>query len=529
MSAQFEISNIDLVLLFLYFVVVLAIGWHFAKRHSGSEDYFLAGRKLGWATIGFSLFASNISSTTLVGLSGAAYSSGISISNYEWMASVVLVIFAVFFVPYYVGSRIYTMPEFLERRYGPALRYYFSLLTVVGNLFIDTAGTLFAGALVIQFFFPSVEVWQSALILAIVAGLYTAAGGLSAVVYTDVIQAVTLLVGTTVLTFLALDRVGSWQYVVENTPPEMLSVIRPNSDPTMPWLGLVTGVPILGFYFWCTNQFIVQRVLGARNIHHARWGALFGGLLKLPVLFIMVFPGVMARFIFPDLERPDLVFPTMVHELLPVGVRGLVLAGLVAAIMSSIDSTLHSASTLVTMDFVKRWRPQWGQERLTVAGRFITAAFMLIAAFWTPMVARFETLFEYLQSSLAYLFPPVVAVFVMGLFWSRTSSRAALTGMVLTHGVAVAVFLDQNFFHFLPQVHFLLLGGSFFLLACLVMFGLSFVTPPPEPSQIKNYVWSKERVAELEAGLPKVSWYQDYRIHSAILLVLTTLLVGIYW
>jgi SSS family solute:Na+ symporter len=320
-----EIGIVDLSLIVIYFFVVIVIGFRSAHRHSGTADYFLAGRRLGWILVGLSLFASNISSTTLVGLSGSAYATGISISNYEWMASILLVFFAIFFIPYYLSARIYTVPEFLELRFRPACRNYFSVLTIVGNLFIDTAGTLFAGALVVQYFFPSIELWQSGLVLALIAGVYTAAGGLTAVVYTDAIQAVILLIGALVMTLLGLRAVGSWENVVASTPPEMFSMIRPLDDPTMPWLGTLVGVPVLGFYFWCTNQFIVQRVLGARDVHQARWGALFAGLLKLPVLFIMVFPGIMARQLFPSLERPDLVFPALVTELLPVGLKGLVL------------------------------------------------------------------------------------------------------------------------------------------------------------------------------------------------------------
>lgn len=523
-----QLETIDLAIIGFYFVVVLLIGFHFARRHSGSEDYFLAGRRLGWVVVGFSLFASNISSTTLVGLSGSAYNTGISISNYEWMASVVLVFFSIFFIPYYLGARIYTLPEFLENRFSAACRYYFSVLTIVGNVFIDTAGTLFAGALVIQHFFPALEYWESALALALVAGLYTAAGGLSAVVYTDAIQAVIILIGATAVTLLALSAVGSWEQVVEQTPPEMLSVIRPLDDPTMPWLGLLLGVPILGFYFWCTNQFIVQRVLGARSIEHARWGSLFAGLLKLPVLFIMVFPGLMARLLYPDLERADLVFPRLISDLLPVGLKGLMLAGLVAAIMSSIDSTLNSASTLITMDFVKKLKPEFSDERLAWVGRAATLSIMVISASWTPVVARFETLFEYLQTTLAYLVPPVAAVFILGLFWRRANSRGALGGLILGHTFSIAVLALQSL-GYGTGTHFLIWAGIFFLFAVGAIVALSLTGAPPQPEKVRRYAWSRESMKELTAGIPPRPWYLDYRWQSAVLLLLTAWLVVTYW
>ncbi len=521
------LSPLDLTIIILYFIVVLLIGFYFARRHAGTEDYFLAGRRLGWAVVGFSLFASNISSTTLVGLSGSAYATGISISNYEWMASVVLVFFSIFFIPYYLGARIYTMPEFLEKRFDSTCRYYFSVLTIVGNVFIDTAGTLFAGALVIQFFFPGLEYWQSALVLALVAGLYTAAGGLSAVVYTDTIQAVIILIGATAVTLLALSAVGSWDAVVEQTPPEMLSVIQPLDDPTMPWLGLLLGVPILGFYFWCTNQFIVQRVLGARNIEHARWGSLFAALLKLPVLFIMVFPGLMARQLYPGLERPDLVFPTLISDLLPVGLKGLMLAGLVAAIMSSIDSTLNSASTLVTMDFVKKLRPRTPDERLALYGRATTLIIMVVSAAWTPVVASFGTLFGYLQSALAYLVPPVAAVFIFGLFWKRANARGALAGLVAGHVLSLFVLVLQ-IRGVDTGIHFLIWAGIFFGFSVLVILLVSLTGPAPGPEQ-QRYAFSRKSVREMTADIPERPWYLDYRWHSAGLLLLTACLVIAYW
>ncbi len=522
-----NVSTFDIGVILVYFVVVLAIGLHFARRHAGTEDFFLAGRSLGWVAIGFSLFASNISSTTLMGLSGSAYATGISISNYEWMASIVLVFFAIFFVPYYLNSCVYTMPELLERRFRPACRYYFSGLTVLANVFIDTAATLYAGALVIGFFFPGIGLFEAAITLALIAGLYTAAGGLAAVVYTDTIQAVIILIGATAVTVLALQEAGSWTAVMAATPPEMMSVIRPLDDPTMPWLGLILGVPILGFYFWCTNQFIVQRVLGARDIMQARWGALLAGLLKLPVLFIMVFPGIIARQLYPDLARPDLVFPTLISEVLPVGLKGLMLAGLIAAIMSSIDSTLNSASTLITMDFVRKFKPGLSDERLAWIGRSATLAFMVISAAWVPVVAQASTIFAYLQSAIAYLMPPVAALFIMGLFWRRASGTGALAGMIVGHACSAGILIGQQVDAF-PQVHFLVLAGILFFVACSVVALVSLMTDPPTKQQVRDYVYSSEVVAAATADLPTVPWYKDYRWQSAALILLTVWLVWTY-
>ena len=365
---EFELQTLDLALIALYVAGIVAIGFYFAKRTKTTDDYFLAGRSLGWWLIGLSLYASNISSSSLVGMAGEAYGTGIAVYNYEWMAAVVLIIFVVFFLPFYLRSRIFTMPEFLERRFDARSRYYFSGVTIIGNILIDTAGALYAGALVIQIVYPAFPMWQSIVILAVLAGLYTVAGGLAAVVYTDAIQAVLLILGSVAVTVIAFNQIGSWEAVTEVASPDMLSVIRPIGDPVLPWPGLLTGVLLLGFYFWTTNQFMVQRVLGARDLEQGRWGALFAGALKLPAIFIMVLPGTFALVLYPDLPNADMAYPTLIFDLLPVGIRGVIVAALLAAIMSSVDSTLNSASTLVTMDFVKKLKPDADSKTLVVLG-----------------------------------------------------------------------------------------------------------------------------------------------------------------
>jgi SSS family solute:Na+ symporter len=347
-------------------------------------------------------------------------------------------------------------------------------------------------------------------------------------VYTDVIQAVILLIGSTAITWLALEQIGSWESMIEQTPPEMLSLVRPLDDPTMPWLGLLTGVPILGFYFWCTNQFIVQRVLGAKDTDNARWGSLLAGLLKLPVLYIMVFPGVMARFIFPDLPRADLVFPTMVTELLPVGLRGLVIAGLVAAIMSSIDSTLHSASTLVTMDFVKKWRPHISANSLTKVGRTVTLCFMVFSALWTPVVARFSTLFEYLQSALAFLVPPVAAVFFLGVFWSRANSKSVMTALIGSHAFSISVLTLRQLSWF-PEIHFLIWAFVFFLTALFLMVTVSLLSPTSPTVEQSSFTLSRSSIKEIFRSRLRQPLWTDYRLQSIALLGLTAWMVLSYW
>jgi len=260
-----KLTDFDLLIVFVYFMLVLIIGVSAARKTQDTEDLFLAGHRLTWLPIGFSLFASNISSTTLIGLTGAAYTWGIAVANYEWMAAPILVLFALFIIPLYLKAQIGTVPEFLEYRYNRFVRRYFSLFTVFANVVVDTAGTLFAGALVLTVFLPGLDLFMAAILLAAVAGVYTAAGGLAAVVYTDVLQAIVLLAGSAIVVLVSFAELDySWTRLVAATPPEHLSLMLPLNSPDLPWLGTLVGVPVLGFYFWCTNQFIVQRVLGAR-------------------------------------------------------------------------------------------------------------------------------------------------------------------------------------------------------------------------------------------------------------------------
>ena len=518
----FTLHPVDLALIGLYLVFVIWLGLRLAKRHHNAEDYFLAGRSMIWPLVGISLFASNISSTTLIGLSGDAYATGISVYNYEWMASVVLVFFAIFFLPLYLRSKVYTMPEFLERRYDARSRTYFSLLTLIGNIFIDTAGSLYAGGLVLKLIFPDIPMWQTIAALAILAGVYTIAGGLAAVIYTDAVQTCLIVGGSIVVSILAFRKIGSWDAVTAITPPEMLSLVRPMDDPAVPWLGLVTGVPLLGFYFWGTNQFMVQRVLSAKSVDHGRWGALFAGLLKLPVLFIMVLPGTMARVLYPDLERPDLVFPTLMFDLLPVGVLGLVLAGLIAALMSSIDSTLNSASTLVTMDFVAKLKPGLSGERLMWVGRSATFVFMVAAAAWAPQITRFGSLFKYLQNALAYIAPPIVAVFLLGVFWPRANRHGAFVSLLVGVAAAAVLLVIQ------PEIHFLLIAPLLLVVCLATAVSVSLATAPP-PAESLDYVWTPRLYRDESAELSRTPWFKNYRVSSVLLLVVTAAVVCAYW
>lgn len=521
---EFSLATIDYVMISAYALIVLTVGLFFARRENNAEQYFLAGRRMSWPLIGVSLFASNISSTTLVGLSGNAYGQGIAVFNYEWMAAVVLILIAAFFLPSYLRARVFTIPEYFEYRFDRRSRYYFSLLTLFLNIVVDTAGSLYAGGLVLQLIFPEVALWQIIAALTLVAGIYTAAGGLAAVMYTDALQAILLTAGAGIIAWAAWQRIDGWEAVLAVTPPDQLSLILPANDAQLPWPGLVTGVFLIGFYFWGMNQFMVQRLLSARNLQHGQRGALFAGLLKLSVLFLMVMPGLMARVLYPDLSDQDLVFPTLMFDLLPPGVLGLVLAGLLAALMSSIDSTLNSASTLVTMDFVHTRAPGIDQHKLMWIGRGVTVVFMLLAMAWAPQIATFSSLFNYLQQVLAYAVSPVVAVLVIGMFWYRANADGAFAALIAGFTGGALLFV-VNVVLGLTHVHFLYIAPLLFVLSAVVMVIVSLRGEPEKG--IEALMWRAEKPPG-QASAQASHWYSDFRVLSLVLLALTALVVGTF-
>lgn len=432
---------LDYAVLAGYLVVLLAVCVRVARRSPDADELFLAGRSLGVGVVGLSLFASNISSTTLIGLPGAAWESGIAVANYEWMAALVLVFSAFFIVPRLLRARVTTVPQWLEARFGVGMRRYLSAVTVFLSIVLDTAGSLYAGALVLLMFFPALSLTPTIVVIAVAAGLYTAAGGLRAVAYTDVLQTVVLLAGSVLLTVMVFGEFDySWSAVKAALPPEQLSLIRPLDDPALPWLGTLIGLPVLGFYYWTMNQYVSQRLLGARDEATAGRGAMLAAGLKLLPLFIMVLPGAMAAALFTDLDRADMVFPTLIAEYAPVGVAGLILAGLLAAIMSSVDSALNSSSTLISVDFLQPRRPDWDARQMARTGRVVTLSLMAVAALWAPMIDRFPGLFHYLQQGFAYVASPLVAVFLLGSFSRGLGARAALRATVTGHLVSAVWF-----------------------------------------------------------------------------------------
>lgn len=526
---DFQITAVDYIVVVAYIAITVAIGIFVSRGKNDTEGYFLGGRNFIWPLVGLSLFATNQSGTSFIGLSSSGYAQGIAVFNYEWIGALVLVFFVIFFLPFYLRSRVYTMPEFLEKRFDRKSRYGLSVYTVLAETFISMSASLYAGGLVLTLLFPQVPLWVAVVGLGVLSAAYTVTGGLTAVIVTDAIQAVTILVGSTIVTILVFTRVD-WSTVGQQTPDGHFSLIRPASDPAVPWPGLLTGVVIVSVYYFCMNQIQVQRVLGARSLDHGRWGSLLAGLLKLTLLFIIILPAAFAVGLYPNLDNPDRIWPVLAFDLMPIGVRGILLAALVAALVSTIDSILNAISTIITMDFVRTLSPNSSQETLVTVGRVATVVLMLVAITWAPQITNFPTLWAYFQSAVSFLTPSLVAVFVMGVFWRRSNATASIVTIVIGLSLGVVGFIVTQVPQTqLFQIQFLYAAAILFTLACGVMAAVSLATAPPPEEKTAELTWDSSLWREESRELAEKPWYYNYRYWSIALIAVTAVIVIIFW
>lgn len=519
---QINLSTSDFVVMGVYLLLILGWGLKHARRQS-AEAYFLGGRGMAWPVIGMSMMAMCVSSSSLVGWAGDAYSTGIAVFNYGIAGAILpIIFFVVFFLPFYLRNKIYTLPEFLEGRYDARSRYYLSVITVIGYTFLDAAVTLYAGALMVRMVFPDLDLETVIWGIAILAASYTLIGGLSSVMWVDLIQTAVLILGSAALTWIAFDKAGGWGEVMSAAPDGHLHLLRPADDPSVPWPALLISVPLLGFYFWGLSQAMVQRTLSARNIDHGRWGNLFAAGLHFLVFFVMVLPGIAGRKLYPDLETASQIYPTMVFGLLPPGVLGLVVIGFLAAMISTLSSILNSAQTLVTMDMIAKIKPQWQGRKLVVAGNAAGLVLIAISASWAPQIQHFDSVVKYFQQLLSYMAPPVVAVFLAGLFWKRASGTGAISALL--SGFVVALLL-LRFIGATPLAgwHFLYVAPVLFVLSLAVLVAVSLASASPSAGAVERYVWRPAFFRDESAELTIRPWFANYRILSLILLFITLL------
>lgn len=529
-STGIDLSAFDLAVVAVYFVAVLTHGLWVSRGKRDATDYFLAGRALPWYLIGFSLYASNMSGASFVGLTGAAYQYGMAVFNYEWTATLVLIFFAAAMLPVFLRARVFTVPEYLEHRFDARSRRAYALFTILAIMLVDTAGALYAGGIVIALAIPGLTLWQASAALAAVAGAYTIFGGLRAVVVTDSVQAVLMIFGAAAILAVGLEAVGGWGALMERLGPAHTALMRPPDDMLLPWPGIL-GVVLLGFYYWTLNQYFVQRALAARSLDQGRKGALFGGLLKLPNLFLMIVPGMIAVVLFPGLGNPDLVFPTLAFELLPVGLRGLVLTALVAAVMSSLDSAITAVASIVTMDFVRPARPAMSGRALLWVGRAVAAAAMIAAAAYAPLIAEFGSLFRYFQATLAYLVPPVVAVYLLGLFWPRATAAGAFWGLVTGVAAGLPLYLLTEVTGLwqaagLPSLHFTYAAVLIFAVAAAIAVCVSLAQGGAGAAAAELSLRRSDLAPENAAPRGRGG---DYRLHAGALAGLMIGLIVLAW
>ncbi|MBN2214365.1 MAG: sodium:solute symporter [Bacteroidales bacterium] len=436
--------TLDWIVLGIFFLgLVGIIVWVLKQKEKDTTDYFLAGKNAGWLSIGSSIFASNIGSEHLVGLAGAGFISGMAMAHWEMHAWMILVLGWVF-VPFYDRIKIFTMPEFLERRFSPASRSVLSIISLVTYVLTKVAVTVYAGGVVFDTVFDvdSITVfgreidffWVSAIGLVVITGLYTIFGGMKAIMYTSILQTPVLLFGSIVILIVGLGQVGGWAEV-ERIVGSNLKLVRPAADPDFPWTGVLLGSAIIGFWYWCTDQFIVQRVLSGKNQSHARRGAILAGYFKLFPVFIFLIPGMIAFALnqkgLLEVASSDSAFAAMVSKLLPGGVTGIVVCGLLAALMSSLASLFNSSAMLFVEDFYKKMRPSQSPRHYVYVGRITTASVVILGVVWIPvMLGLGKVLYEYLQGVQGMLAPAIASVFLLGVFWRRMSTKGAFWGMI---------------------------------------------------------------------------------------------------
>ncbi|SFZ92001.1 solute:Na+ symporter, SSS family [Flaviramulus basaltis] len=454
------LESLDWVVLGIYFLALIAIAvWVVLQKNKNTEDYFLAGRNVGWFVIGASIFASNIGSEHVVGLAGTGFASGTPMAHYELHAWIVLLL-GWLFLPFYMRSGAFTMPEFLEKRFDSRSRWFLSLFSLVAYVLTKVSVTIYAGGIVVSELL-GIPFWYGAIGIVIFTGIYTVVGGMKAVIYTETLQTVILIAGSLIITYLGLQEVGGWgqlQETVRSVSPDHFNMWRPMNDPDFPWTGLLFGGTIVGVWYWCTDQYIVQRTLAANNIKIGRRGAIFGAYLKLLPILIFLIPGIIAFALSiqnPEIfgvEKADRAFPMLVKTLLPVGLKGLVAGGLMAALMSSLASVFNSCSTIFTIDIYKKLKPKKTEKELLTVGKIATGIIVVLGILWIPIMEKIGggVMYQYLQNVQSYIAPPVTAVFLLGIIWKRVNSKAAIT--TLLAGLVLLILRLGSEIYYQPQI-----------------------------------------------------------------------------
>ena len=525
----------DWIVLGVYFLALIGVAvWVILQKNKNTEDYFLAGRNVGWFVIGASIFASNIGSEHVVGLAGTGAESGMPMAHYELHAWIVLLL-GWLFLPFYIRSKAFTMPEFLEKRFDSRSRWFLSVFSLAGYVITKVSVTIYAGGIVVSELL-GIPFWYGAIGIVVFTGAYTVVGGMKAVIYTETLQTVILIVGSMIITYLGLQEIGGWSNLKAVAGSEHFNMWRPMSDPEFPWTGMLIGGTIVGIWYWCTDQYIVQRTLAANNITIGRRGAIFGAYLKILPIFIFLIPGIIAFALAKEgvltYERNDEVFPVLVKTLLPVGLKGLVAGGLMAALMSSLASVFNSCSTIFTIDIYKKLSPDTPEKKLLTIGKIATTFVVILGIIWIPIMEKIGggTLYKYLQSVQSYIAPPITAVFLLGVLWKRVNSKAAIvtlfSGLVVATLRITAEIFQESLSGVLlsfATINFAHMAIFMFILSVLICIGTSLATNPPNYVQIAGLAFGT--LSEEEKLASKNSFTKTDLILSILLIVVVVIIL----
>ena len=538
------LAAVDLVIIAIYFAIVFGIGFYFSRKERTSEDYFLASRHVGWFAIGASLFVSNISTEHFIGLAGSGATSGLPVGAFEWLACLILLLLGWVFVPFYLRSNVFTMPEFLERRFNRHCATYLASISIIAYIFTKISVHLYAAAKVLG----QVTNWSplaAAVILVIATGIYTIAGGLAAVIYTDLVQTLILLAGAIALTIIGMDKVGGFAGLRAAVPADYFHMVKPVSHAEFPWTGIFFGAPILGIWYWCTDQVIVQRVLSAKDEGHAKAGTIFAGFLKILPVFLLVMPGLIAFALYPQLleiqnghvTNGDNAYPALVVNLLPVGLVGLMIAALLAALMGAMSSVFNSASTMVTLDFYKKFKPDATERQLVFFGRVATGAMVVLGIMWVPFINQLSSqLYIYLQSVQGYISPPIAACFIFGILWPRLNGQGAINSLLVGFVLGAVRFIfelldktrhyESGALRWLVDMNFLHYAILMFVVCSLVLVGVSLLYPAPARKRLAGLTFATVGEKLATADLQTVHLAGETRTERLVNIVFTLALIG---
>jgi len=532
LNGSLTIGWVDTAIIVAYLVGIVALGcWAGTRRRSHEgQAYFLAGKSLGWPIIGLALFATNISTIHLVSFAQCGYTSGLLYGNFEWMAAFTLICLSFFFAPFYIRSRVATLPDFLEKRYNRGCRDWLAVLSIVSAIFIHIGFSLYTGAVVLHGLF-GINLYVSIITVAVLTGLYTIVGGLLAVVLTESIQTVILLVGAICITAIGMYKMGGWAELQASVEPINFSIMRSSDDPTrLSWYAVLLGYPVIGIWYWCCDQTIVQRVLGAKDEKHARMGPLFAGFIKILPMFIFVLPGLICLGLInkgiltqPLADSKD-TYAYLINNILPVGLKGIVAAALLAALMSTVSGALNSIATLFSYDIVKRWAPNTADHTLVRIGRIVTFLAMVAAIVWSPFVGKFPLIFQGITDMICYISPPITVVFLWGVFWRRSSGIAALITLLSGSALGMAVFFVDWYKEITGwYLHSMLSGFALFVIGSITMAVFSMIFPHRHTEESAALVWKNPLEALRGGAWPGLA---DFRLVAAVLFAVMILL---YW